>query len=121
MNIFIAIALGGAMGALSRYWVLQWAARWLGNEAYWGTLLINVMGSMLLGLIYGWSARQHWPSGIEPLLTTGFLGALTTYSTFSVDLVKLLQADRWWEASLYALLTTFLSVAAALLAARSVQ
>ncbi len=82
----MVIALGGALGALSRYGLDRWAARF-GSVFPLGTLLVNVLGSFALGLIAALAAAGRVPLLDQPDLraglTVGFLGALTTFSTFS--------------------------------------
>lgn len=84
------IAVAGAAGAVSRYGVGLGAARFLGEDLPWGTLLVNVSGSLLLGALLQATLSTDWipPSARAPL-TTGFLGAFTTFSTFSVETVVL--------------------------------
>jgi fluoride exporter len=75
----ILIALGGAIGALLRYGVSTWFVR--GIPA--GTLLVNVVGCLLIGLFMGAAIERHWLSHhVRLFFVTGFLGALTTFSTF---------------------------------------
>jgi len=89
----IAVALGGALGALSRYGLSNLIYQQLGRGFPWGTLVVNVAGSLIMGflLIYlveeRFSLHETWRS----LLVVGFLGALTTFSTFSADSILLLQ------------------------------
>lgn len=86
-----AVAVGGAGGATARYLVTQGVQQWLGRGFPWGTLVVNVLGSLALGMLYvlfleRWSA----PGTLRAVLMVGFLGAFTTFSTFSVDTVNLL-------------------------------
>lgn len=85
-----AIAAGGAAGALCRYGVNVLCVRGLGVHAAWGTLAINAVGSLLLGLVAGTPLGQNLLANAA--LAIGFLGALTTFSTFSLETVRLLQA-----------------------------
>jgi CrcB protein len=94
MQQVLAICLGACLGALSR-WKL---GLWLNTPGAlpWGTLAANAIGGYLIGLCVGFF--QAHP-GIDPvwrlLLVTGFLGALTTFSSFSAEVVELLQQGRW--------------------------
>ena len=98
----IVIALGGALGAVSRYlissWIHQWTERTFGKAALFplGTLIVNVLGSFLLGLVMQIAIstnaiREPWRMAI----VIGFLGALTTFSTFSYETLHHAQAERW--------------------------
>ena len=86
----IAIAVGGALGALSRYGVNLACARWLGEHFAFGTLLVNVFGCFLLGLFVPLGAADipHWNSVTHSAATVGFLGALTTFSTFGFETTR---------------------------------
>ena len=92
----IAIALGGAVGALSRYGIVLVSQRCLGDRFPLGVLLANLLGCFILGLVMHEaivSGRWLSESG-RAALTIGFLGALTTFSTFSYDTVKLFYDDK---------------------------
>ena len=93
----LCIAIGGAAGALSRYGVGQ-AARRLGAEFPWGTLCVNLTGSFLIGLIAG--VQMHVSDSqrmrlVMALGITGFLGAFTTFSAFSLESVSLVRNDKF--------------------------
>ena len=104
-----AICVGASLGALSR-WKL---GIWLNATGHlpWGTLAANAMGGYLIGLVL--AVLQMLPE-IHPAwrlaIVTGFLGALTTFSTFSAEVVALLQAQRWATALLWALSHLFASL-----------
>ncbi len=89
--MLLAIALGGAIGAVSRYGVVVAAGRWFGFGFPWGTLAVNVVGSLVIGLMF--QLLEHRFPGIDPawrgLIVVGFLGALTTYSSFALDAADL--------------------------------
>lgn len=109
----IAIALGGALGALARYWATSAVTFWLGKDFPYGTLTVNVMGSLLIGflsitLLERASIAPEW----RGFLQVGLLGAFTTFSTFSLDTLQLLQQ----AAYLKALVNVFGSVLLCLLA-----
>ena len=85
----LGIGLCGALGAMLRYGVALWIPP---GRIPWGTLAVNVVGSFLLGLLVALSLEGHLvPRAWRLPLTTGFLGAFTTFSTFSVETVRLLQ------------------------------
>lgn len=120
------VALGGALGAVARHvisgWVSQWTATALASDhplsgLPWGTLLVNLVGSAVLGLLM---AASLGPGGWVPepyrlLIGTGFLGALTTFSTFSVETLAALQAGETKTAVVYVVLSVVGGLSAAAL------
>ncbi|MCA9201416.1 MAG: fluoride efflux transporter CrcB [Planctomycetales bacterium] len=84
----LCVAMGGAAGALSRYAISVLAMRWLGAAFPYGTLLVNVAGCFLLGLIGQYALERTPPAWLYSGLTAGFLGALTTFSTFSYETLR---------------------------------
>jgi len=89
------IAAGGALGAMARHGVGLGARAWLGEHFPWGTLAVNALGSLMLGILLELFAQEGGVSWLSDdarkLLTTGLLGAFTTFSTFSVQTVHLVQ------------------------------
>ena len=83
--------IGGAVGAPLRYVADLAVRRWHGGRFPWGTLAVNVLGSLLLGLVLGLAASGAASAEVLTLVGTGFCGALTTYSTFSFETVRLLE------------------------------
>ena len=101
LAIYMYIALGGASGACLRYFLSQLMLQWFGKGFPFGTLLVNVLGSFCLGYLY--AHLEHGQIEIVVWRTTigiGFLGALTTFSTFSVDTLMLLQQGMWLKGAL---------------------
>ena len=97
MQLVPWIALGGAIGAVARFAITLAAVQAWGPRFPWGTLIVNVIGSLALGLLMEWGARSGLGAGTRALLTTGVMGALTTFSTFSVETVRLLErGDVLW-------------------------
>lgn len=113
----LLVALGGALGALSRYGLGLLASRLAGHFVSFPlmTLLINVGGSFALGLLTALVGRGVLPPEARLLLGVGFLGAYTTFSTFSVDTDGLLLRGEYGKAALYLGGNVGLGVAAALL------
>lgn len=95
MNHLLLIAGAGALGALSRYGVSVWALRVLGSRLPWGTLLVNVVGCLLLGFLLEASVLLPLSKEARLALGTGFLGSFTTFSTFGVETVALVEAGDW--------------------------
>jgi CrcB protein len=104
----VYVALGGGAGAVLRYQVGRAMTHWLGAERItafpWGTMSINVAGSLLMGVLAGWLARHG--SGGEAwrlLLGIGVLGGFTTFSSFSLELILLIERHAYAPAAAYAL------------------
>ena len=90
MKIVLAIALGGALGAVGRHFVGSQLLRLLGSEFPWGTLTVNVVGSMVMGALVELMALKIQVSPeVRAFLTVGLLGGFTTFSAFSLDVVVL--------------------------------
>lgn len=107
------VALGGAIGAAARYGVVQWAsARW-GTTFPWGTLAVNITGSLLIGVLAALlSSRQSDPA-LRLLLITGVLGGYTTFSAFSLETLTMLTEQRSLAALAYVGGSVVLGLAAA--------
>lgn len=88
----LAVALGGALGALARYGVALALPPRPDGGLPWATLLVNVLGSLLLGVVAALAATGRLGQPAQALLATGFCGAFTTFSTFSLETVLLARA-----------------------------
>jgi len=87
----LAVGAGGALGAMMRHWVgIWWKAR-LGSDFPWHTLLINVTGSLALGLIMSASLGRDWPFGWRLFAVVGVCGGYTTFSSFSGEAARLFE------------------------------
>lgn len=107
------IAAGGAVGALARFGVVYAVGRG-GVPFPWGTLTVNVAGSLAVGLLVGALGRREGFAEIaQPFLVVGLLGAFTTFSAFSLETVLLLEDAKWAPALAYVLLSVVLCVTAA--------
>ena len=109
----LLVALAGGLGAAARFIVDNLIAARSRGTVPVGTLVINVSGSLLLGLLAGWASRVGAPPDVRLVLGTGLLGGFTTFSTASVELVRLARDDRRWTALALALGMVVLSLAAA--------
>jgi CrcB protein len=99
MREFILIAIGAALGANARYWLSTWFAGRFGPEFPWGTLFINVSGGLVIGLVLTvLNQRLVSDPTARLLLVTGFLGAYTTFSTFTYETMRLLQDGEYGPA-----------------------
>jgi fluoride exporter len=91
MQHVMLIACGGMAGALARYGLSKYVAQSSNSLFPWGTLLINLSGSLLIGLFFELFDRAVIPADLRSLITIGFLGAYTTFSTYSLETVNLLR------------------------------
>lgn len=116
MKFLIFVALGGAGGAVSRYLLATWVhSLWEGRIPV-GTLLVNMLGSFAIGLIYVLIEHQVVHPDWRGVLMVGFLGAFTTFSTFSLETIQLIEAGHVLHALGYMLASATLCVVMAGLA-----
>lgn len=113
MNLVLSIAAGGALGAVGRHYVAISVARWLGDVFPFGTLTVNVLGSLAMGLLVElmtltWSPGQE----LRAFMTVGFMGGFTTFSAFSMETILLVQRGESLTAVGYVLASVVLSVGA---------
>jgi len=88
----VAVAIGGAAGAVMRWLMASGIQRMAGGPFPWGTFAVNAIGSFLLGFLFVWLIERSTVSELVRLaLTVGFLGAFTTFSTYSLESIRLLQ------------------------------
>jgi len=113
MSQFLAIALGGASGALLRFWTSQGVHHLFGRSFPIGTLVVNVLGSFLMGLlfIYLLERSQIAPEWRAALLI-GLLGAFTTFSTFSIETINLIEQGEQFKAFINIMLSVGLCLIA---------
>jgi CrcB protein len=118
MMNWIAIAIGGAIGAVSRYGIAQIVILINGaNAAPFATIMVNVIGSGLMGVIYGYlSAGGMLAETVRVFIMIGFLGALTTFSTFSMDIMAAIDRGQVVYAVIYAAVSVAGSILAFILA-----
>jgi len=116
MNILL-IGAGGALGAISRHYVGQLALRTMGSGQPWGTLSVNILGGLLMGLLVGWLAATERAdaTSIRLLAAVGFLGGFTTFSAFSLEMLRMLETRAWMTAFAYAAGSVILSVGAVMI------
>lgn len=105
------VALGGAVGAVARFLTVTAAMRAFGTGFPWGTLAVNVAGSFLMGVLFVW-LDQRGLTRLAPLLMAGVLGGFTTFSAFSLDVLRLWQTGAVGLAGVYMAASVGLSVLA---------
>lgn len=96
---WMAVAVGGEVGAASRYVVDFVVSERSSGVFPWGTWTINMTGALLLGLLAGTAAGQGDPQVWRVAATSGFCGAFTTFSTLMYETLQLIERRAWWEAS----------------------
>ena len=92
MTQLLMVGTGGAIGAIGRYLLSTWVYSLTGRAFPWGTLAVNLLGSLLMGFLSVWLLeRMTVSTEMRALLMVGFLGAFTTFSTFSIETLLLLE------------------------------
>ncbi len=113
MNGFVAVFLGGGVGAAARHGINLLSAQAWGTRFPWGTLAINVLGSMLIGVLAEWFAlRAQLPQPMRLFLITGVLGGFTTFSAFSLEVGLLIERGQMVAAAGYVLASVMAAVGA---------
>ncbi|NOX96190.1 MAG: fluoride efflux transporter CrcB [Alphaproteobacteria bacterium] len=109
--IWMAVAAGGAIGAMARHGVSRVSLHLLGPNFPWGTLAANITGSFAMGLVIIWlTAREPNSPALRAFLTVGLLGAFTTFSAFSLDVLTLYRDRTMMIAAAYLGASVILSV-----------
>lgn len=122
MNQWLAVAVGGALGSMARFGLGGWVAGWLGNRFPYSTLLVNLLGCLLMGILVvllteRWVVAPQW----RAFALVGLLGGFTTFSSFSLEAYTLLRLQQWLAAFFYlagSLLLGLLALAAGIALAR---
>ena len=113
MKLLLAVAAGGALGAMGRYLVVVQVGHWFGTGFPLGTIVVNVLGSFVLGVLVELAALVWSPSlEMRAFLVVGVLGAFTTFSTFSMDTILLSERGAALQAALYVAASVALSILA---------
>ena len=113
MPVVLWVALGGAIGSATRHGVNVWSGRMLGSGFPWHTLIVNVLGCLLMGVLIELMAlRLNVSNDIRAFLTTGLLGGFTTFSAFALDFALLVERKTYGLAAAYAAGSVVLSLAA---------
>jgi CrcB protein len=122
LQFILAVAFGGALGSVARYLVGIGSGKLLGMAFPWGTLIINVTGSFLIGFFAGlFAAKWDMPQVARVFLTVGVCGGFTTFSTFSLDAWYLIERGEAGVAAAYMAVSVVTSVLALALALQVVR
>ena len=109
--IYLWVAIGGALGTVARFWLTGAVAMLTGPRFPWGTLLINVLGSFVIGLVAGLTLppeRLGWHPDTRIFLMTGICGGFTTFSAYSLQTLELIQVGELASAAFYAVASVLL-------------
>lgn len=113
MNPLVLVFLGGGLGAMARHLASMAVMRVAGGRFPWGTMVVNIAGCLVMGLLIAWLARRSsGDSDLRLLLATGFLGGFTTFSAFSLDAVTLYERGALTAAAAYVIASVTVSILA---------
>lgn len=102
LKTLLIIGLGGFLGSISRYGISLLTTNIWGNAFPWGTFAVNIIGSFLIGIIYGLAVQNNWlTADMRLFLAIGFCGSFTTFSTFSYDTLQLINSGQLLFTLLY--------------------
>ena len=114
---FLLVGFGGAIGSILRYGTGVLSIKLLGVNFPWGTLTVNILGSLCIGIVFGLlSHTQNMSEDIKLFTMVGILGGFTTFSAFSLDTILLFEREQYLYASLYIACSVILSILATLAA-----
>lgn len=106
MEIAFAVAVCGGLGCLSRYLISGWVYNLLGRDFPYGTFVVNILGAFIIGFLMEFGIRSTLiPATLRMGITVGFLGGLTTFSTFSYETFRLMEEGNFLTASMNAILS----------------
>jgi CrcB protein len=111
MNQWLAVAIGGALGSVMRFGLSTWVASFAGRAFPYGTLAVNILGCLAMGMLMVWLAERD--ATLRLGLTVGLLGGFTTFSAFSAETLTLMSQGAWDRALAYVLASVVLCLGAA--------
>ena len=107
----LLVGIGGAIGSILRFFTSIVAAQWFGAEFPYGTLIVNLSGAFVIGFVQQVGGEALLiPDNVRLFLTTGMMGGLTTYSTFSYETVRLMETNAWHQAWINIFVTTTIAL-----------
>jgi len=115
ISLLLAVGIGGFIGAVLRFTLSGWVQKFSASTFPFGTLSVNILGSFLIGFLFLYFQQVNLSPNQKVLFMTGVLGALTTFSTFSLDTVLLMQQELYLKAFSNVLLNVVFSISATLL------
>ena len=117
MRFYLSVAIGGALGSVARAWLAILVAKATGPAFPWGTIIINIAGSFVIGLFGTLTADLRFgvPGDLRAFVMIGICGGFTTFSTFSIETVRMLNGGDARRAATYVAASLLLSVSAAAL------
>ncbi len=113
LKILLLIGSGGFAGSVLRYMLSQAVQNKFLSSFPYGTMSVNIIGSLFIGVVYGLAAKGNLSPEARLFLATGILGGFTTFSAFTMDALNLLQEGLWLESVSYVLVSVVLGVVAA--------
>lgn len=113
LSVYLIVFMGAGCGGTLRHGVNVAAMRLLGPNFPYGTITVNILGSLIMGLLVGWFAHKHDPGQSWRLfMTTGLLGGFTTFSTFFLDTAVIFERGETMTAALYVFSSVGIGIAA---------
>jgi CrcB protein len=113
----LAVGLGGLFGSVARYLISHYLTQTNNGHFPWATTLVNVIGSIFIGILFAYFEKGiNVSNEVKLLLTVGFCGGFTTFSTFSLEFIKLLDNGHFYTAGVYLLINVFFSITLCLVA-----
>jgi CrcB protein len=112
MKTLLMVGLGSFIGGTGRYLISKTLQQNIVGSFPYGTLTVNVVGCFLIGVVYGWSARNTIDPTWQLFLATGILGGFTTFSAFSLDTINMMKAGNPYGAILYVFLSVLFGLVA---------
>ncbi len=110
MKAGLLVFVGGGLGANLRYWLARWVGARFGDVFPWGTTIINITGSIVIGLFMAALMRMNWSPELRLFVAVGLLGGYTTFSSFSYEAIGLMEQGSYAYALGYILMNVVLSL-----------
>lgn len=110
LALLLSVGIGGFIGAILRFSISNWVGKTTTTAFPWGTLSVNVLGSFLIGFLFLYFQQSNLSPTQKALFITGLLGALTTFSTFSLETVLLMEKELYVRAFSNVFLNVVLSI-----------